>query len=262
MHAPSPRPATRLKTSAYNPAEHRTLREKLKSLDAVEAQNAQLQLASEQREKALAELPEFREKRDLAQQWLDEAKYAPNERAEREQVRQRIRTLNYNAEHHQRVSQQLAALQDAPAQYERLQVAERDLENAQTQFNTAQNRLTGLTTHTAQTQQRLTELTTAITRAESTLEEANALEKNIALMRAQRDDLLQQNAALQSQIEHCDALSARTKHRRGKNQIQRARHPHLPRTGHRVWQRRHSGPHHRTGHTRNRRRSQSHFSHA
>ena len=116
-----------LEKLTYNPAEHRTLREKLKSLDAVEKQNAQLQLAAEQQKKALVELPEFRKKRDLAQQWLDEAKYAPNERSEREQVRQRIRTLNYNAEHHQRVSQQLAALQDAPAQYERLQVAERDL---------------------------------------------------------------------------------------------------------------------------------------
>ena len=153
-------------------------------------------------------MPEFRKKRDLAQQWLDEAKYAPNERAKREQVRQRIRTLNYNAEHHQRVSQQLAALQDAPAQYERLQVAERDLENAQTQSNTAQNRLTELTTRNSQTQQRLTELAEAITRAESTLEEADTLKKNIAQMRAQRDGLLQQNAALQSQIEHCDALSA------------------------------------------------------
>lgn len=196
-----------LEKLTYNPAEHRTLREKLKELDAVEAQNAQLQLAAEQREKVLVELPEFREKRDLAQQWLDEAKYAPNERAEREQVHQRIRTLNYNAEHHQRISQQLAALQDAPTQYERLQVAERDLENSQTQFDTAKKRLTELTEHSEQARQRLTEIDAAINSAESTLEEANALEKNIAQMRAQRDGLLQQNAALQSQIEHCDALS-------------------------------------------------------
>ena len=197
-----------LEKLTYNPAEHRTLREKLKELDAVEAQNAQLQLAAEQREKVLVELPEFREKRALAQQWLDEAKYAPNERAEREQVLQRIHTLNYNAEHHQRISQQLAALQDAPTQYERLQVAERDLENSQTQFDTAKKRLTELTEHSEQARQRLTEIDAAINSAESTLEEANALEKNIAQMRAQRDGLLQQNAALQSQIEHCDALSA------------------------------------------------------
>ncbi len=197
-----------LEKLTYNPAEHRTLREKLKELDAVEAQNAQLQLAAEQREKVLVELPEFREKRALAQQWLDEAKYAPNERAEREQVLQRIHTLNYNAEHHQRISQQLAALQDAPTQYERLQVAERDLENSQTQFDTAKKRLTELTEHSEQARQRLTEIDAAINSAESTLEEANALEKNIPQMRAQRDGLLQQNAALQSQIEHCDALSA------------------------------------------------------
>ncbi len=196
-----------LEKLTYNPAEHRTLREKLKELDAVEAQNAQLQLAAEQREKVLVELPEFREKRALAQQWLDEAKYAPNERAEREQVLQRIHTLNYNAEHHQRISQQLAALQDAPTQYERLQVAERDLENSQTQFDTAKKRLTELTEHSEQARQRLTEIDAAINSAESTLEEANALEKNIAQMRAQRDGLLQQNAALQSQIEHCDTLS-------------------------------------------------------
>ena len=197
-----------LENLTYNPAEHRTLREKLKELDSVEAKNAQLQLAAEQREKALAELPEFREKRDLAQQWLDEAKYAPNEHAEREQVHQRIRTLDYNAEHHQRISQQLAALQDAPAQYERLQVAERDLENAQTQVDTAKKRLTELTERDGQARQRLTEIAAAINSAESALVEANALEKNIAQMRAQRDNLLQQNAALQSQIEHCDALSA------------------------------------------------------
>ncbi len=197
-----------LENLTYNPAEHRTLREKLKELDSVEAQNAQLQLAEEQKEKILAELPSFREKRDLAQQWLDEAKYALNEQAEREQVRGRIHTLNYNAEHHQRISEQLAALRDAPAQYERLQVAERDLENAQTQLKTAENRLTELAEHNAQTQKRLSEIATAINSAESTLEEANALEKNIAQMRTQRDGLLQKNAALQSQIEHCDALSA------------------------------------------------------
>ena len=196
-----------LEKLTYNPAEHRTLREKLKELDSVEAQNAQLRLAAEQREKVLEELPEFQEKRDLAQQWLAEAKYASSEQAEREQVRQRIRTLNYDAEHHRRISQQLAALQDAPAQYERLQVAERDLENAQTQFDTAQKRLTELTEHDQQVRQRLTEIATAIDRAEETLEETGALEENIAQMRAQRDDLLQQNAALQSKIEHCDALS-------------------------------------------------------
>lgn len=197
-----------LENLTYNPAEHRTLREKLKSLDSVEAQNAQLQLAEERQEKTLAELPTFHQKRDLAQQWLDEAKYAPSEQAEREQVRHRIRTLNYNAEHHQRISQQLAGLQDAPAQYERLQVAKRDLENAQTQFNTAKNRLSELTERNEHARQRLTEIATAINRAESTLEEANDLEKNIALLRAQRDGLLQKNAALQSQIEHCDALGA------------------------------------------------------
>ena len=197
-----------LENLTYDPAEHRTMREKLKSFDAVEAQNAQLQLAAEQEKKILVELPTFRQKRDLAQQWLDEAKYAPNEQAEREQVRQRIRSLNYNAEHHQRISQQLTSLQDAPTQYERLQVAERDLENAQTQFNTAKNRLSKLTERNEQTQQRLTELTAAINRAESTLEETNALEKNIAQMRSKRDDLLQQNAALQSKIEHCDALGS------------------------------------------------------
>ncbi|MCY3681933.1 MAG: SMC family ATPase [Gemmatimonadetes bacterium] len=197
-----------LESLTYNPAEHRTLREKLKTLDSVEAKNAQLRLAAEQREKVLEELPTFREKRDLAQQWLNKAKYAPSEQAEREQVHQRIRSLGYNAEHHQHISRQLADLQDAPAQYERLQVAERDLENAQTQANTAKNRLAELTERDGQARQRLTEITEAINSAESTLEEANALENNIAQMRTQRDDLLQQNAALQSQIEHCDALGA------------------------------------------------------
>ena len=197
-----------LENLIYNPAEHRTLRERLKELDSVEAQNAQLQLAEGQKEKILAELPSFREKRDLAQQWLDEAKYALNEQAEREQVHQRIRSLDYNAEHHQRISQQLGALQDASAQYERLKVAERDLKNAQTQVDTAKKRLTELTERDGQARQRLTEIAAAINSAESALEEANVLENNIAQMRAQRDDLLQQNAALQSQIEHCDTLNA------------------------------------------------------
>ena len=65
-----------------------------------------------------------------------------------------------------------------------------------------------LTERNEQARQRLIEIAAAINSAESTLEEANTLEKNIAQIRAQRDDLLQQNAALQSQIEHCDALSA------------------------------------------------------
>ena len=195
-----------LENLAYSPAEHRTLREKLKDLESVEGRNAQLQMARERREKILAELPGFRQKRDLAQQWLNEKKYAPNEQREREQVQNRIRALNYNAEHHRQLAQQLADLGDAPAQYERLQSAQRHFENAQTRLNAATDRLTNLTERHGQTHRRLAELTEAINRAESTLEEADALEKTIAEMRSKREHLLRRHAILQSEIERCDAL--------------------------------------------------------
>ncbi len=197
-----------LENLAYNPDEHRTLREKFKELESVEARNAELQVARERRKKILAELPEFRQKRALAQQWLTEKKYAPKERDAREQIRNRIRDLNYNAEYHQRVSHQLADLRDAPAQFERLQAAERDFDNARAHVTAATRRLKELTARQGQIQRRLKELTAAIHRAASTLEEANALEKTIAGMRAKRDDLSQQHAVLQDRIERCDAQRA------------------------------------------------------
>lgn len=197
-----------LENLAYDPAEHRTLREKLKALESVEGRNAQLQVARERREKILAELPESRQKRDLAQQWLTDKKYAPNEQQEREQVQSRIRALNYDAEHHRQLAQQLADLGDAPAQYERLQSAQRDCENAQARLAAAADRLTHLTARHGQTQRRLAELAEAITRAEAALKEADAIEKTIAALGAKRDHLLQRHAALQSQIEHCDSLRA------------------------------------------------------
>ena len=197
-----------LENLAYDPAEHRTLRAKLKDLESVEGRDAQLQVARERRQKILADLPEFRQKRDLAQQWLTDKKYAPSEQKEREQVQTRIRALNYDAEHHRQRAEQLADLGDAPAQYERLQSAQRDCENARARLAAATDRVAHLENRHAQTQRRLTELAEAIARAEASLGEADALEKTIAALGAKRDHLLQRYAALQSQIEHCDALRA------------------------------------------------------
>ena len=195
-----------LENLAYNPAEHRTLREQLKDLESFEAQNAQLQVAEERQQKALSELPEFVQKRDLAQQWLSEARYAPEEQEERTQIQAQIRDLNYNTKHHQHVSTQLASLNDAPTQYERLQAAERELESAQMRLNTLTDRRASLKIQYEQTQQKQTELTTAIDQAESAVHETVDLQKNIQQKRSTRDQLLQQRAGLQAQIERCDAL--------------------------------------------------------
>ena len=200
-----------LENLAYNPAEHRTLREKLKELESVEAQNAQLQVAEERQQKTLAELPEFRTKRDLAQQWLTESKYAPEEQTERDAIQKQIQELNYNSAHHQEISRQLANLQDAPAQYERLQAAERELENTETRLNTLKEQLASLTKTQGETQDRLTQLTTAIDQAKSAIEQYNALQKTIDETRTRRDQLLQQHATLQAQIERCDALQKEQK---------------------------------------------------
>jgi exonuclease SbcC len=195
-----------LENLVYDPAEHRTLREQLKDLESVEAQNAQLHVAEERQQKTLSDLPEFIQKRDLAQQWLSEARYAPEEQEERTQIRVQIQDLNYNAEHHQSISKQLTRLNDAPAQYERLQAAERELESTQTRHNTLTDRQASLKTQFEQTQQKRTELNTAISRAESAVDGANNLQKNIQQKRSTRDQLLQQRAGLQTQIERCDEL--------------------------------------------------------
>ncbi|MDP6039248.1 MAG: SbcC/MukB-like Walker B domain-containing protein, partial [Candidatus Latescibacteria bacterium] len=195
-----------LENLAYNPAEHRTLREQLKDLETVEAQNAQLQVAEERQQKTLADLPEFVQKRDLAQQWLSEEKYAPEEQGERQQIRVQIQDLNYNAEHHQSVSTQLTSLSDAPAQHERLQTAERELESAQARHKTLTDRQTSLKLQYEQTQQKRAELDTAIDQAKSAVNEAKDLQKNIQDKRSARDQFLQQRAGLQTQIERCDAL--------------------------------------------------------
>lgn len=192
----------------YNPAEHRTLKEKLNELESVETKRAQLQAAKERLEKAQSALPGFVEKRQTAQQWLDNKLYAAKQQEAHQQVEAKIKALTYDPTHHQRVANDRDKLSDAPTQTERLEVAQRECVNAQNRLENAQKRQQTLVEQKAKLTQRLPEIDKILTETQHAVEETAKVQQTLRENRQARDQHMQQRATLQAQIEHFETLEA------------------------------------------------------
>lgn len=195
-----------LEALPYNPAEHRTLREKLKDLETVETRRAQLQAAEERLSRTRATLPEFEKKRDLAQQWLSEERYAVKEREAWKNTQAEIHALNYDAERHKTVAKELNRLKDAPTRHERLQAAQREMAAAQQRLDTAQVRLHLLQTQREQASRRLPDLETAIAETRAAVQESESLRQALRRHREARDQIVQERAGFLTRHARCEAL--------------------------------------------------------
>jgi exonuclease SbcC len=197
-----------LQKSPYNLAEHRTLKEKLKDLESVETRRAQLQAAKDRLQKALATLPDYLEKRQTAKKWLENKLYASKQQEILHGLEDEIKALNYDPTHHQKVIQERDLLKEAPTQIERLQVAEREYTNAQQRFQAVVKRNETLNEQKTKITQRLPELEKTISEAQHAAQESDALQNTLRENRQQRDQLMQQRATFQAQIERCESLEA------------------------------------------------------
>ena len=195
-----------LQKIVYNPAEHRTLKEKLKDLESVETQRAQLQAARERLQKTQAALPDYLEKRETAQNWLDNKLYAAKQQEAHQKLTAEIQALNYDSTHHSNLTKEREAIKDAPTQAERLQVAQREHENAQKRLDAFQTRQKTFTDQLATITTQLPELKKTIETAQHAVADANKLQNTLRENRQQRDTQMQQRATFQAQIERCETL--------------------------------------------------------
>ncbi|MBT5831981.1 MAG: hypothetical protein HOH77_17475, partial [Candidatus Latescibacteria bacterium] len=190
----------------YNPAEHRTLREKLKDLESVETRRAELQAAKYRLQKAQETLPDFLEKRLTAQKWLDDKLYAAKQQETLQEIMTRIQALNYDSTQHKKITQERDQLKGAPTQTERLQVSEREFTSAQQRLQTFKKRNETLTEQQEIITQRLPEIEKIMTDAQQAIEESENLQNTLRESRQQRDLYMQQHATLKAQIAHCETL--------------------------------------------------------
>ncbi len=197
-----------LSKNPYNPAEHRTLREKLKDLEGVETRRAQLQAAQDRLQKAQATLPDYLEKRQTAHKWLTDKLYASKQQDTLRNIEAEIIALNYDPVHHQKITQERDQLKDAPTQTERLQVAQREFASAQQRLQTFQKRKETFTEQKTKITHQLPELEKNISKAQHAVEESEKLHPTLRESRQQRDQHIQQRATLQAQIERCETLEA------------------------------------------------------
>ncbi len=195
-------------TNLYPIAEHRTLQAKLKELETVETHWALILAAEERLKKARETLPTYHQKRDMAKQWLDEERYAIKERKALKEIFNKIQTLAYSPEQHQMATHTLQQLKDAPMCYERLQAAQRECAGAQQRHQMAQTRLISLLNLQQQAAHRLPDLDRAIIKSEVILQEAETVHIALRTKRSQRDQLLQQQAGLQTQIDQCQQMES------------------------------------------------------
>lgn len=187
----------------YDPQAHNALRNTIRELAPVEAREVQLSMAEERLQKAENELNEVKGKRDVAQQELDEQRYAPNLYVELNEVKANIEGLGYDATHHSQTTEDLESLREAPAQRERLESAEREMAGAQSRLSAAEDRSEAIRARRKMLLARTLEIESVLREGARITQQVAQLESHIETTRPRRDLFLEKRAALRAQHERC-----------------------------------------------------------
>jgi exonuclease SbcC len=191
----------------YSAAEHAALREKLAELRAAATDHQRLQDARSQAERLADEQTDAREKRDLAASYLQESLYAQEEQEQLREVETQIAELGYDESEHQRLRLRLDDLLDSVTKYERLQNAQRRRDSvAETlaRYEEESTELAGQLQHTVKNEAELQERAGELADVEKQLDENHSL---LEKYRAERDELLQRQGALETLCARCTKLA-------------------------------------------------------
>jgi len=197
-----------LEALGYRPEAHNALRGRVRELAAFEARQAQLQVSEARLQKARSELPERRRKRDLARVWLQEGRFAPQAQEEAAALRREIADMDYSADAHRKLDAEIASLQGAEREVEKLESAERERSLAEARLEAATGSAAECMSRLGAIEYRLRELGVALELEGSVAQEAEELDGCIREARRTRDGILQERAGLQAQHARCEALSA------------------------------------------------------
>ena len=203
--------ATDLSTLDYHPDHHAGLRRQLEELAPAETERAHLQEARLRHEQLAAELADAVEKLETARRDLVEKCYGLQEQHALEGLRHRLQELGYDPARHQQVRLNLDRLSDVVARRERLIAAQQ--RHAANQEQLAKNTQT-----LGMLKSQLAALGTELATAQVRLEELSGVEDRfaaasqlLASQRGERDQLLQQQGALQTRHQRGLAMAEERK---------------------------------------------------
>jgi exonuclease SbcC len=203
--------AADLDTLDYRPDHYERLRQQLEELAPAEAERAHLHEAGLRREQLAAELADAAEKLETARLYLEEKRYGLQEQRALEELQGRLRELGYDAAQHQQIRLELDQLSDAVARRERLIAAQQRHTANQEQVQRNAQALAALRDQWAALD---AELASAQARAQELAgaeDRFAAAAQALAIRRAERDQLLQQQGALQTRHQRGLALAEERK---------------------------------------------------
>ena len=192
----------------YDEEEHAKLRRTLAEQAAVEVDFALLQEARAQQKKIKEELAEASEKIDLARQYLESKLYAQQWQQDIEGLENKIQELRYDPEEHKQIRSQIDELSDAVARRESLILAQQRYTSNEAILNKNSLELTTL-------QKDIEELGARIKKLEERFQMLVDVEKkyadlssNLKQFSLKKDQLLLQQGALQTRLDHCTEWAA------------------------------------------------------
>ena len=191
----------------YQLERHAELRDNLQELLSAETDHARLEDARTQTDRLGAELREAGDKRQLAQQYIDEKLYALQEQQELKEIAAQLARLGYDSAAHRELHRRIDEMSDIVARREGLIAAQQ--RHASTQETIARNK-TELT-RLQQRRQELEEGSQARQKRSDELEgveqQFDALTVRLENSRSGRDQLLQRQGSLQTRCERCVELA-------------------------------------------------------
>ncbi|MBI2503931.1 MAG: SMC family ATPase [Candidatus Latescibacteria bacterium] len=203
--------AAELSALGYRPEQYDSLRQQLELLAPAETERAHLQEARLRHEQLRAELEDAVQKLEAARLYLEEKRYGLQEQRALEELQRRLRELGYDPARHQQVRLSLDRLSDAVARRERLIAAQQrhaasreQLEKNALALAALRDQLGAVQNELAAAQTRLQELAGAEERFAETSQE-------LARQRAERDQLLLQQGAVQTRHQRGIALAQERK---------------------------------------------------
>ncbi len=187
----------------YQEDQHTRVRETLEELGTAEVNRALLKDARAQEEKTLTELSEASEKLELARKYLEDKRYAQQERQELKKLQAEIQDLDYDPDEHRRIRTHMDELSDAVARRENLSLAQQRhtsnqeaLKKNEKELDVLRKDLEKLAEEIANQEQRIRRLADV----DQNFHETSA---SLDRMRTERDQLLQHQGFLQAQFDRC-----------------------------------------------------------
>lgn len=182
----------------YHPDHHAELRRQLEELAPAETERTHLQEARLRHEQLAAELAAAIEKLETTRRDLEEKRYGLQEQHSLEDLQRRFRELGYDATRHQQVRLELDRLSDVVARRERLIAAQQRHAANQEQLQKNTQILSALKAQFAALDAELAMAQARLQVLAGVEDRFAAASQVLAGQRAERDQLLQQQGALQT----------------------------------------------------------------